>query len=366
MCAAKRIEYVRATAAGADPHAILHTTPSDHAAARHSDGREGARARTHIKRTLVMTPSPRPLSAVLLLVCLPLAGCIGLTAAQKDATLKFASVATDLGTASSSELTKMHDETIVMNVAMYRLPDLSIENRQPIIVTEIANRDYENLASRFAGNWYDVFSAGPQALKAYGEALTAIINADNSTKVKQSADSLAAALKAIPGSPITAATQSAVSALSAQLTEWALASMKSHAVHTIVIKYDADVATVCKLIGDNFFIAPPGQHQPDNFAEDFQAIAQTLVASSKTAMDLHPNDRLIRSDSLSSWMTAQQHLTEVKTVFPTIVKTSAACASANAALVKALGNDAVSLKDIEAFYADGKQLQSSIKTLSAN
>jgi hypothetical protein len=83
-------------------------------------------------------------------------------------------------------------------------------------------------------------------------------------------------------------------------------------------------------------------------------------------MDLHSDDRLIRSDSLANWLTAQQDLNEVKTVFPAIAKSSGGCASANTALIQALSDDRLGLKDIEAFYSDGKQLQSSIKTLSSN
>jgi hypothetical protein len=313
------------------------------------------------------------LNILVLAAMLQFSACAGLTVAQTQATLKFASAATELGSASSSELAKMHDDTITMNIAMYRLPDLpaadnpvnpKTQKREPIVVTEIRNGEYNNLGSRFAGNWYEVFSSGPQALSAYGQALTAIINADNSAKVKQSTDSLAAALKAIPKSPISNATQSAVSSLSAELTEWALANMKAHAIRTIVRTYDTDVAIVCGLIGDNFTIAAVGQHQPDNFAADFQAVAQTLAASSKTAMDLHSEDRQIRSDSLASWLTAQQNLSEAKTVFPTIIKASGGCTSANAALVRVLSEDRFGLKDIEIFYTDAKQVQSSVRTLS--
>jgi hypothetical protein len=309
------------------------------------------------------------------LLCLsPLAGCVGLTAAQSDATLKFASAATALGNASSIELTKMHDETITMNIAMYRLPDLPADSnpvnpstgqRESIIATEIRNAEYEKLAGRFAGNWYEVFTSGPQALKAYGQALTEIVNANNTAQVKQSSDSLAAALKAIPNSPVSSATQSAVTALSQQLTEWALARMKAHAIHSIVVKYNDDVGTVCKVIGDNFVIVPAGQHQPNNFAEAFQAVAQTLEASSKTTMDLHPTDRIIRSDGLASWLSANQNLNEVKTAFPQIVKSSAGCASANAALVAALNDNVPSIKDIEDFYAGAQQLRSTINTLGS-
>jgi hypothetical protein len=69
----------------------------------------------------------RTLKILLLAATLQLSACVGLTVNQTQATLKFASAATDLGTASSNELTKMHDETIAMNIAMYRLPDLPTE-----------------------------------------------------------------------------------------------------------------------------------------------------------------------------------------------------------------------------------------------
>src|SRR5271154_3489750 len=50
-------------------------------------------------------------------------GC-GLTDEQKQATAKFADAATKFGQTTSDELIKMRDQTVVMNVALYRVPDL--------------------------------------------------------------------------------------------------------------------------------------------------------------------------------------------------------------------------------------------------
>jgi hypothetical protein len=297
-------------------------------------------------------------------ICLTLGACAGLTASQKSATLKFASAATELGDAASSELTKIHDQTVAMNIAMYGLPDVS-GIATPVVVTEINNSEYENLAGRFSGQWYDVFASGPPALKAYGQALTDILNADNTTQVKQSSDSLAAALAAIPKSPVSSATQSTISSLTQQLTELVLAKMKAHAIRSIVSAYNADIETVCNVIGRQFVIVPDGQHQPDNFAADFRAVAQTLSVSSQTAMTSYPTDRHVRSDGLASWLVATGNLNEVKTIFPQIVKSSSECKSANAALLKALSSDAVDAADIESFYAGGKQLYSTVEALDS-
>jgi len=144
----------------------------------------------------------------------------------------------------------------------------------------------------------------------------------------------------------------------------AIAAMKAHAIKTIIAASHDQVDTVCDRIGYEFTLEPSG-HQNDNFAADFQATARDLLMSSQTAMDLHPGDREIRSDALSTWLSANQSITETKTVIPDIVKSSANCKSATAALVKSLNDPTASLTDIEAFYSQGKQLYSTVKTLSS-
>jgi hypothetical protein len=233
------------------------------------------------------------------------------------------------------------------------------------VQVEIKAGEYGKLSGRFAGDWYETFSSGPQALKAYGQALTDIMKADNTTQIKQSSDSLAASLKAIPGAPLSTTAQSAISSLSQELAEFAVAAMKAHAIKKILAASHDEVNTVCDRIGYEFTLTPVGQHQNDNFAADFRSTAQVLVISSKVAMDLHPGDREIRSDALSIWLTANQSLTETTTVIPGILKSSGSCKTANDAVVKTLNDPTPSLKDIEDFYAQGKQLDSTIKTLSS-
>lgn len=67
----------------------------------------------------------RDSSGILLLIaCMSLTVGAGLTAEQSQATLTFDSAATNLASVASNELSRMRDETMSMNIAMYRLPDL--------------------------------------------------------------------------------------------------------------------------------------------------------------------------------------------------------------------------------------------------
>jgi hypothetical protein len=312
--------------------------------------------------------------AAMLPACLSLTACAGLTATQNDATTKYATALSSLGDAASTELIKMHDQTVAMNIAVYRLPDLPPQyieadpttgKKVPVVQAEIANGEYAKLSGRFTGDWYDTFSSGPQALKAYGQALTDILKADNTSDIKKSSDSLAASLKTIPhasmsGGPI----QSAISGLSQELTELAVGAMKAHAIRKIITASHAEVDTVCARIGYEFTLVPSTEHQNDNFAADYRATAQMLVASSTTAMSLHPADREIRSDALSAWTIANQSLTETTTVIPNIVKSSDSCKAANAVLLKTLDDSKVSLKDIQEFFSQSKQASSDAKTSS--
>jgi len=249
-----------------------------------------------------------------LIAAIGVGGC-GLTAAQRDTTLKFADAATQFGDASSNELVKMRDQTIAMNVALYGVPDLPKEyladNAQPIVVAYIEQCkkkgqpcEYKNLAGDFSGDWYRTFLSGPRAMKAYGSALTDIMKADNKDQVKKSADKLAAALKAIPGSPVANASANAISGLSQQLTEMLLAEMKAHAIRSVVTSTKDAVPTICAGVGDNFLLATGHEKAKDNFAFRFQTTARNLAAASEMGMRLHPSDRLVRSDSLAAYTLA--------------------------------------------------------------
>jgi hypothetical protein len=310
---------------------------------------------------------------LLLLLALCVSGC-GLTAAQRDATSKFADAATKFGDASSTELVKMKDQTIAMNVALYRVPDLPKKylapNTDPIILTYISSCgekgqpcEYKNLAGDFSGDWYVTFLSGPQAMKAYGTALTGIMNADNKDQIKKSSDALAAALKAIPGSPVANASSDAISAIAQQLTEWFLDDMKAHAIRSVVAATKDAGPVICGTVRDNFFLATGTQTPKDNFAFRFQTTARILAATSETAISLNPRDRLARSDSLNAYLLGEQNLDEAGTTFPQIEKSSSACIAANTALENALQNTTFEIKDIEDFYASAQQATSNIKSL---
>ena len=310
-----------------------------------------------------MRPSIRVLVLVLAsATCL--AGC-GLSAVQRDATFKFARAATDFGDSASSELFKMREQTVAMTVALYRVPDLppeALNGRDPIVVADIKARKYQKAAGDFSGQWYELFLSGPQAMKAYGTALTSILRATNTRQVKQSSEDFAAALQAIPGSPFGQASTDSLSSVSEKLTETLLDSMKAHAIQLVVESTAGAVPTICRTVGANFKLAKAGEHQEDNFAFRFQTTARVLLASAESGMELHPADRLARSDSLSAYLLAKQNLEEADTVFPQIVKSSGSCAGANAALLKALHDGTSPTKEIQDFYTSAKQTYSSIRT----
>jgi hypothetical protein len=301
----------------------------------------------------------------LLFLLLCVSGC-GLTAAQRDATAKFADAATKFGDASSTELQKMRDQNVAMNVALFRVPDLAIKD--PVAVVDIECRTQQhcikNLAGDFSGDWYTTFLSGPLAIKAYGAALTNILNADNEDQVKKSSDELAAALKAIPGSPLGNVSSDAISALSQQLTEMVLDNMKAHAIRSVVESVRTQVPTVCGKVSEQFALTRPnGEPVTDSFAFRFEDTAFVLASTSKQAITSNPRDPRIRSDGLSGYLLAQQNLSEAATAFPVIEKSGDACVTANSALSNALQNTTYELKDLENFYSAAQQLDANINAL---
>ncbi|HLW69846.1 MAG TPA: hypothetical protein VKS22_04405 [Candidatus Binataceae bacterium] len=315
----------------------------------------------------------------LLLAVLGVSGC-GLTANQRAATTKFADAATAFGDASANELTKMRDQTVAMNLALYRIPDPPSTKANPnesaavayiehckkvghAVVSAGATEkpcEYDNLAADFSGDWFETFLSGPQVMKAYGAALSGIMNADSKDDIKKSSDDLAAALQAIPGSPAANASADAISDLAQQLTELILDNMKAHAIHAVVESTKNTVPIICKTVGDNFSL------ERDGFAFRFRNTAAQLAIASGQAINANPRDRLARSDSLSGYLLARQNLEEVDTAFPEIQKSAAACVAANTALVNALQNTTFNRHDIEEFYAAALTAASNVGSLKSH
>lgn len=304
---------------------------------------------------------------VVLALSLGVGGC-GLTSTQTEATLKFADAAAQFGNATAAELVKMHDQTVAMNTALYRVPDLPLKDRidstthaeiKPIVQDDIDTGEYKNLAEYFASDWYSTFVSGPVAMAAYGGAITSMMNADNSAQVKQASDNLAAALKAIPGSPVASASSAAISGLSQQLTDWWLADMKAHAIRSVVQSANQAVTEICKKVGADFTANPQINSLPWRFRET----ARQLYAAAEQGMLNNKALPEARSDSLAGFVLAKSNLDGAKTVFPQIVEASNKCVAANAALVKALSNSEYSIKDIEDFFQQAKGLYTNAKTL---
>ena len=307
--------------------------------------------------------------AVLLLgIATCISGC-GLTLAQRDATLKFANAAARFGDMTSSELVRMRDQTVLMNTALYRIPDLPKESRmdqdthketEPLVQVNIDQGEYKHLADYFESTWYSILLSGPIAMKAYGIAITNMMNADNSVQIKDASDNLAAALRAIPGSPIANASSKAISGLSQQLTEWVLADMKAHAIRSVVQSANEVVAQICGKIGADFSVIPDIKNLPWRFRET----SRLLYTAAEQGMKNNKAVPLARSDSLAGFAIAQSNLEYVKAVFPQIVTASKQCVAANTALVDALNNKVYSVKDIEDFSGQVINVYEYLKTLA--
>jgi len=302
----------------------------------------------------------------LLLISMSLGAC-GLSTAQTDATIKFADAATQFGNVTSTELGYMRDQTVAMNTAFYRIPDLPTKDRAANsseeigVPADIDAEGYKNLAQYFASDWYPVFLSGPVAMSAYGSAITSMLNADNSNQIKQASDNLAAALKAIPDSPVSAASSAAISGLSQQLTEWLLADMKAHAIRAVVDNANMAVDEICSKVGTDFMAKSDAKSLPWRFSET----AKLLYASSEQGLKNHKTQPQPRADSLSGFILAQSALDNVNTTFPKIVEASKTCGSANTALVEALHNRSYNIKDIENFFQQAKELYTNVKGLAA-
>ena len=306
-----------------------------------------------------------PLISFALMIAALTSAC-GLNAAQRNATSLFASASTDFGDATATELVKMHDQTIAMNGALYGLPDLkappgSGKTKEPQLAEKlIDDGKYNNLAEAFSSDWYAIYLSGPVAMKAYGTAITKMMNADNSEQIKKASDDLAAALKAIPNSPAGNASAAAISAISQQLTEWVLDDMKAHAIRDVV-QYAKDAVTeICSQVAVDFRADPNAKNLPWRYRET----ARLLYASSETSLKQSKSDYQKRKASLDAFLLAKDNLADIDDTYPKIAEASIKCQSANTALVASLSDQTYSIKDIQDFYNQVKGIYQNVKLLN--
>ena len=304
------------------------------------------------------------------LLLLSVSGC-GLTAAQRDAASKFAAAATKFGDASSTELQKMKDQTVAMNEALYRIPDVPGisgvgANLQTCSPPE-QNCGFQHLADGYSETKYTDVLRGSQKLKTYGTTLTAILKANNSDEVNKATDSVGATLKdlpkVVPGTSLGDAASTAVTKAFQFFEKLYLDRIKARAIRKAegVMAQNNAVPIICGYIG-NEFDAAANNGEPTTFGARFASTAGNLMKVSAVAIKSNPRDRLIRSDGVSTYQLGQQNLEETRTTFLAIRKSADACIKADAAFQLALQNNSFSLEDIENFFSAAQEASSNAKS----
>jgi hypothetical protein len=291
---------------------------------------------------------------VLLTMVVSIAQCLigcGLTTDQRKAVTTFASSASDLGTASGDEFSKMQGTAVKLNTALY-------SGRDPTLSQEIKQGSYRNLYGNFTPDRMALRIKLAQNLQEFGTLLNQLATTSETEQLTTAAGSLSASLKSLPpdlkfvSDNNADAIEKVVEEVGGILVEY----KRKNAIKSVIDLYNPQIVGACKLIHDDFDISRP------HLGEQMNLINGRLLQSTISALREQPDNVGIRPEEITNYALAFQTKAHIDTVYSSIVKSSDKCVSADQALIKGMSSNEFSPGDITAFEAEVKELIAALRS----
>jgi hypothetical protein len=277
-------------------------------------------------------------------------GCVGMTAAQRDAIGQFSRGAVALGDVTATELVQMRDDEIRINVSRLTLTGL-----EPGLAT------HDELEQTFTVEAVATRVRAAHALQSYGELLLALVEDTQSADLTSAADEFVASVRGLPevrgkiGDEQLDAIGTIVHSVGGVIVTW----KKQQALVAIVPKADPAVAALCDLLAQEF--DPDGNGLGTQFlltTSLLQVRANDVFRKANTADE--------RAASLAAYQLAKASDAKRKAVFQHVARAIGEMKHANATLTASLTDEQnVSLHDLTAFAATVQTLIDALKVLSA-
>lgn len=279
------------------------------------------------------------------------AGC-ALNASQKMALGQFSSSATKLGELTSSELMSMHDNTVKMTTERLLLGGKSKDGNLG---------DQRSLDRGFELKKVETISSATQALAAYGNSLSALVDDSQSANLKAASNQFVASLGNLPEvkSQINDKQLEAIGTVIQEVgglwVEW----KRKQAVTTIIMESQQAVDKLCDLLIRDF-----KSDEPDKgwVSLQLQVVEDPLMVEATNALydGKTYNDRKIALEAFRLAYESHMRRTEV---LERITGAAAAMKKANESLVNVISDSSWSIQDIKNFAEKAQSLQSAVKII---
>lgn len=282
---------------------------------------------------------------LLAVACLP---ACGLTVAQKKAVADFTSATSAVSSAASSELVKMRQEVISMNV--YRIQLFGMQKDGPRLV---------KLEQAFTAEATIERQRAIAALESYGELLQTLVASDQSENISKSWDMLAGNLQNLPESyhkisqDKMDAIGKAVQSVGNMWTEW----KKKEAVKSIVHDTGEQISHLCDLLKDDF-----------DPSEDGKLASQFLNTTESLLRDIDVDRKNMsfeeRSTAIAAFQKASENRLRREKVIQPLSVSIGKIKDANKELSNAINSTNFTEKDIVALQKDVRTLYSAVRVLA--
>jgi hypothetical protein len=296
----------------------------------------------------MMKKSPSVIERLVLTALAPiflatLGGC-ALTAEKRTAVTAFGTASAALGTLVSKEVVAMRDDILKMNTELVLFSGQK-ENQYGI----------DLLDKNFEPESVDPVIKGAQALAAYGAALSALVNDTESAGLVKATTDLTASFGEIPAyvASFSAEQQGAIGSVIQSLGGFWLESKRKHAVEVIVRDSQGSVDRMCDLLIKDF------SESDDGFFGKLTIPTGTLrrLASDEFKKAGSYSERL---PALAAYRLAQQNDFRKKNVLKKISTSAIALKKANTELAKVIGDQTLTVSEIQSFVSAVRDLKSSI------
>lgn len=271
--------------------------------------------------------------------------CAGLTAQQKAAVGHFSRAAAAIGDVTSTEVPKLRLTVIEMNTSL-----AAVQGLGPGAI------DFRNLEQQFTVENIAVVARAATTLKAYGEMLLGLVEETQEKELKTAAHTFVGGLKDIPGVSISDENANAIMLAIQEIGGLWIEWKKAQAVRTTVRNARDAVEKIADLLAKEF--DPAEARLGSQFfmaTKSLRTEASNLFQGSRDVTE--------RAFALAAYQLSRNSETRHEQVLKRISTAARDMKATNAALVKALASDEVTLKDIKAAGAKAKALGSVARQL---
>jgi hypothetical protein len=297
-------------------------------------------------------------SSLAVFVAILAAGGCAVTSGQLDAAATFAKSASTLAEGVKSVYAQSAQDEANLRTAKFVVLS-RLDHFNP---GSIGNRDYETPLIRLSPQEIPGRYAAADALAAYGQALTTLLDSKTQeTDLATAAGKLTASLKSVPtktlkDAHISAADITDIGSLITSLGDLYLDYRREQVLETVVPRAEPVVTRLCNLFARDF------DEKSGMFATILTVRLNEIIADTETSLTLNAGDLHSRAILLPIYQQTKTIQLRSTTTFTSLTTAARSCVKTSVAFADSVKDPTLSLNDIIDFATKAQAAYDAVKT----